>query len=270
MCHQVGRATNDFVDQPVVPRRAAMRGVEFAAGNVVEIPEAPSLSNLSRQSLIVTARQVFNFGDQNASLIVTRFAAIGTGRNALVSDANDDVATAEHKRMAESGHQERSASVITPFPELTLSLEKHPTRRPGPERRHFRDAMLAALCSCHVRLRTRQPLVAISLRRETMFLRRRLPMMPSYDGESMDTDRNLLFGVLALQADMIDAERFAEVCSVWASKKGTPLADCSGGETGSPRKTGTTLNFSWNANCASMAETQERALVPLPTIESVA
>ena len=37
--HQVGRATNEFVDQPVVPRRAAVRGVEFIAGDVVEIPE---------------------------------------------------------------------------------------------------------------------------------------------------------------------------------------------------------------------------------------
>ena len=41
----------------------------------------------------------------------------------------------------------------------------------------------------------------------------------------MDSDRNLLFGILALQADLIDAERFAEACSAWASKKGTPLAD---------------------------------------------
>ena len=49
--------------------------------------------------------------------------------------------------------------------------------------------------------------------------------MPSSDGVSMDADRSLLFGVLALQADIIDAERFAEVCSAWASKKGTPLAD---------------------------------------------
>jgi serine/threonine-protein kinase len=41
----------------------------------------------------------------------------------------------------------------------------------------------------------------------------------------MDTDRNLLFGVLALQLDLIDAPRFAEVCSAWAGRKGTPLAD---------------------------------------------
>lgn len=41
----------------------------------------------------------------------------------------------------------------------------------------------------------------------------------------MDTDRNLLFGVLALQADLIDPARFAEACSAWASRKETPLAD---------------------------------------------
>ena len=41
----------------------------------------------------------------------------------------------------------------------------------------------------------------------------------------MDADRNLLFGVLALQADIIDADRFAEACSAWAAKKTVPLAD---------------------------------------------
>jgi serine/threonine-protein kinase len=41
----------------------------------------------------------------------------------------------------------------------------------------------------------------------------------------MDTDRNLLFGVLALQADLIDAEQFARACSDWAAHKERPLAD---------------------------------------------
>jgi tetratricopeptide (TPR) repeat protein/tRNA A-37 threonylcarbamoyl transferase component Bud32 len=41
----------------------------------------------------------------------------------------------------------------------------------------------------------------------------------------MDTDRNLLFGVMALQADLIDAVQFAEICSAWAAKKVAPLAD---------------------------------------------
>jgi serine/threonine-protein kinase len=41
----------------------------------------------------------------------------------------------------------------------------------------------------------------------------------------MDTDRNLLFGVLALQADLLDNTRFAEACAGWAARKGTPLAD---------------------------------------------
>ncbi len=41
----------------------------------------------------------------------------------------------------------------------------------------------------------------------------------------MDTDRNLLFGVLALQADLLTPDRFAQACSAWADRKETPLAD---------------------------------------------
>jgi serine/threonine-protein kinase len=41
----------------------------------------------------------------------------------------------------------------------------------------------------------------------------------------MDTDRNLLFGVLALQADLIDQRQFAEACTAWSAGKDTPLAD---------------------------------------------
>jgi serine/threonine-protein kinase len=41
----------------------------------------------------------------------------------------------------------------------------------------------------------------------------------------MDTDQNLLFGVLALQGDLIDASQFAEACTAWAARKGRPLAD---------------------------------------------
>ncbi len=41
----------------------------------------------------------------------------------------------------------------------------------------------------------------------------------------MNTDRNLLFGVLALQADLIDASRFAEACAAWAARKNISLAD---------------------------------------------
>ena len=40
----------------------------------------------------------------------------------------------------------------------------------------------------------------------------------------MDADRNLLFGVLALQADLIDSAQFAEACTSWSSRKDTPLA----------------------------------------------
>jgi eukaryotic-like serine/threonine-protein kinase len=42
---------------------------------------------------------------------------------------------------------------------------------------------------------------------------------------SPDADRNLLFGVLCLQADLIDEARFAEACALWAAKKTVPLPD---------------------------------------------
>jgi serine/threonine-protein kinase len=38
-------------------------------------------------------------------------------------------------------------------------------------------------------------------------------------------DRNLLFGVLALQGDLIDPDRFVEACTAWASRKDVALAD---------------------------------------------
>jgi serine/threonine protein kinase len=39
------------------------------------------------------------------------------------------------------------------------------------------------------------------------------------------TDRNLLFGVLALQAGLIDEAQFAQACTLWAARKDAPLAD---------------------------------------------
>lgn len=41
----------------------------------------------------------------------------------------------------------------------------------------------------------------------------------------MDTDRNLLAGVLAVQADVIDHQQFVEVCILWSSRKSVPLID---------------------------------------------
>jgi serine/threonine-protein kinase len=41
----------------------------------------------------------------------------------------------------------------------------------------------------------------------------------------MDTDRNLLFGVLALQADLIDNDQFVQACTLWTAQKERPLAD---------------------------------------------
>jgi hypothetical protein len=42
---------------------------------------------------------------------------------------------------------------------------------------------------------------------------------------SPDADRNLLFAVLALQADCLTPARFVEACTLWASEKATPIAD---------------------------------------------
>ena len=41
----------------------------------------------------------------------------------------------------------------------------------------------------------------------------------------MPADRNLLFGVLALQAGAITPSQFVEGCTLWANKKNEPLAD---------------------------------------------
>jgi serine/threonine-protein kinase len=42
---------------------------------------------------------------------------------------------------------------------------------------------------------------------------------------SADTDRNLLFGVLAFQAGLLDPRQFAEACGEWAARKEAPLAE---------------------------------------------
>jgi hypothetical protein len=41
----------------------------------------------------------------------------------------------------------------------------------------------------------------------------------------VDTDRNLLFAVLALQADLIDREQFVRACTLWTARKDTPIAE---------------------------------------------
>jgi len=47
---------------------------------------------------------------------------------------------------------------------------------------------------------------------------------PSHE-HALDTDANLLFGVLTLQADLIDAARFVEACTLWSTRKDAALAD---------------------------------------------
>jgi PAS domain S-box-containing protein len=41
----------------------------------------------------------------------------------------------------------------------------------------------------------------------------------------MDTDRNLLFAVLALQVDLLDRARFVQACTLWTAHKDRPIAD---------------------------------------------
>src|SRR5919201_3219133 len=40
----------------------------------------------------------------------------------------------------------------------------------------------------------------------------------------LDTDRNLLFALLALQADLIDNRQFLQACNLWAARPETSLA----------------------------------------------
>jgi serine/threonine protein kinase len=42
---------------------------------------------------------------------------------------------------------------------------------------------------------------------------------------AVDVDRNLLFGVIALQDDLVDQKQFTEACAVWALHMDSPLAD---------------------------------------------
>src|SRR2546423_1422199 len=48
---------------------------------------------------------------------------------------------------------------------------------------------------------------------------------PPVTARRPETDFNLLFGVLALQADLIDGTQFVEACTLWATRKQVPLAD---------------------------------------------
>jgi len=41
----------------------------------------------------------------------------------------------------------------------------------------------------------------------------------------VNTDQNLLFGVLALQLEYIDTNQFADVCAAWATRKNMTVAD---------------------------------------------
>jgi tetratricopeptide (TPR) repeat protein len=50
-------------------------------------------------------------------------------------------------------------------------------------------------------------------------------MLQSTPPNLRNTDRNLLFGALAVQADLLPPRRFVEACSLWANRSEKPLAD---------------------------------------------
>src|SRR5438034_3363242 len=50
-------------------------------------------------------------------------------------------------------------------------------------------------------------------------------MGKSFWSTPMDTDRNLLFAVLALQLELIDRDQFIQACTLWTTRKETPLAE---------------------------------------------
>lgn len=41
----------------------------------------------------------------------------------------------------------------------------------------------------------------------------------------LETDQNLLFGLIAMQIDLIDMRQFVDACMLWGAHKTTPLAD---------------------------------------------
>jgi hypothetical protein len=49
--------------------------------------------------------------------------------------------------------------------------------------------------------------------------------MPIASRPSSSPDGNLLFGVLAMQVELIDDRQFAQACAAWATRKDTPFAD---------------------------------------------
>jgi len=44
-------------------------------------------------------------------------------------------------------------------------------------------------------------------------------------GPQLKRIENLLFGVLALQADLIDSRKFIDACTLWTTRKSVPLVD---------------------------------------------
>src|SRR5262249_47739620 len=55
--------------------------------------------------------------------------------------------------------------------------------------------------------------------------RRHPPFLSLCPGPTMDADRNLMFGVLALRLELLDRSRFVDACTAWARQSDVSLAD---------------------------------------------
>src|SRR5947209_766534 len=66
---------------------------------------------------------------------------------------------------------------------------------------------------------------------------------------AVESARNLLFGVLCLQAGLIQPEQFIQACTLWANRKDAPLAEL-------------LINRTWVAarDCAALEQVLDRKL----------
>src|SRR5262245_10364882 len=120
---------------------------------------------------------------------------------------------------------------------MSTGLPSPPGRPLAPLRRHLRGAAedhLPADHRGHVRSRAAkvsglaQRAFALSVCHNGVPNRRLESRRAPREDDTMasaDADRNLLFGVIAMQADAITRAQFVDACALWANQKERPLAD---------------------------------------------
>ena len=79
---------------------------------------------------------------------------------------------------------------------------------------------------------------------------------------SVDADRNLLFGVLALQGELIDSAQFAEICTAWSARRDRSIADLLGDRGWISAEDRSLVEQLLDLNSKSMRETSIRAWLP--------